>query len=202
MTLLTININHKRKEIMNTTLILNADMQPLSLVPLSVKSWQEAITMVWTGNVSVLEEYENQDKHSPSVTIKLPSVVTVREYQNIKKSVKFSRYGVFLRDMFKCQYCGLDLSHTPNVITLDHYTPRALGGKTTWDNSISACPSCNSKKAHHIDMHKLVKYKPYKPDYWELVGNRKKLPIIVPDASWIPYLGWEDHSLITVKTPR
>jgi 5-methylcytosine-specific restriction endonuclease McrA len=180
-----------------STLVLNADMQPLSIVPLSVDTWQDAITKVWSGDVVVVDEYPDQDKHSPSITIKLPSVVMVKEFQSPKRTVKFSRYNVFLRDMFTCQYCGLDMSDNVRALTLDHYHPKAKGGKTIWSNSVAACPRCNHEKAHHNEME--PRQVPYKPDYWELVKKRKMLPITIADASWIPYLGWADESLITIR---
>lgn len=182
-----------------STLILNADMTPLSVVPLSTENWKDAIGMVWADDATVIEEYEAWDAHSPSITITVPSVLMLREYQNIKRKVKFSRYNVFLRDLFTCQYCGLDMRTRQNEVTLDHVNPRARGGKTVWDNSITACPECNTKKAHYNDMK--PRYKPYKPDVWALAKNRRKMEVTIPHASWIPYIGWKDESLILIRNP-
>jgi 5-methylcytosine-specific restriction endonuclease McrA len=41
----------------------------------------------------------------------------------------------------RCVYCGLK-----RPLTLDHLTPIAAGGLTTFENSIPACLSCNSSK--------------------------------------------------------
>ena len=64
----------------------------------------------------------------------------------------FTRFNVFLRDRFECQYCGAD-----EDLTFDHVIPRSRGGRTTWDNVVTACAPCNLLKggrlAHHAGMH-------------------------------------------------
>ena len=47
-------------------LVLNADYQPLSYVPLSLWSWQDTVRAVFRGSVTVLSEYD--------VTVRSPSV--------------------------------------------------------------------------------------------------------------------------------
>ena len=55
-------------------LVLNADYQPLSYFPLSTWSWQNALKAVFLNRVNVVSEYK-QTVNSPSVSIKLPSVI-------------------------------------------------------------------------------------------------------------------------------
>jgi 5-methylcytosine-specific restriction endonuclease McrA len=86
-------------------LMLNADFRPLSYFPLSLLSWQDAITAVFKDHVSVVAEYDKWVS-SPSTKIRLPSVVALREYIPMPKRVAFTRFNVFLRDRFRCQYCG------------------------------------------------------------------------------------------------
>jgi 5-methylcytosine-specific restriction endonuclease McrA len=42
---------------------------------------------------------------------------------------------------YTCAYCG-----SPHSLTMDHIVPICKGGKTTPDNIIPACSSCNSSK--------------------------------------------------------
>lgn len=185
-----------------STLILNADMQPLSVVPLSVNSnWKEVIGMLWAGDVTEVETYEDWVVHSPSIEINVPSVVMLNSYQTIKHTVAYSRKNVFLRDLYTCQYCGMDMRNHPQLWTIDHVVPKAKGGRSSWTNSITACPSCNIKKAHHDIMK--PRYQPYKPDYWDLAKCVKKMPIRVPDQSWIKYLGWDEDlvQVVDAKIP-
>ncbi|MBM3515252.1 MAG: HNH endonuclease, partial [Alphaproteobacteria bacterium] len=89
-------------------LVLNADFRPLSYYPLSVWSWQEAVKAVFLGRVNVVSEYDREVR-SPRLAFKLPSVIALKKYAPMDRSPAFTRFNVFLRDRFTCQYCG-----TPN----------------------------------------------------------------------------------------
>ena len=60
-------------------LVLNADYRPLSYFPLSLWPWQEAVKAAFLDRVTIVAEYEEVAR-SPSLEIKLPSVVVLREY--------------------------------------------------------------------------------------------------------------------------
>src|SRR5688500_16337839 len=106
-------------------LVLNADFRPMSYFPLSLLSWQEAIGAVVGERVSVVAEYDAWAR-SPSTRIRLPSVVALRRYRPRARRVAFTRYNVFLRDRFTCQYCGDTLP--PARLTFEHVVPRSKGG--------------------------------------------------------------------------
>lgn len=60
---------------------------------------------------------------------------------------KWKRLAIYIRDSFRCQYCGRDLrAGSPNDITLDHLRCRVSGGKNEATNLITACRSCNSAR--------------------------------------------------------
>ena len=86
-------------------LVLNADFRPLSYFPLSVWSWQDAVKAVFLDRVSVLSEYDDE-VHSPSMAMRLPSVIALKDYIPAARKPAFTRFNVFLRDAFSCQYCG------------------------------------------------------------------------------------------------
>ena len=121
-------------------LVLNADFRPLSYYPLSLWPWQEAVKAVFLDRVEVVAEYD-QVVHSPSFEMRLPSVISLREYISQDRPPAFTRFNVFLRDGFACQYCG-----TSDDLTFDHLIPRSKGGRTTWENIVTACAPCNLKK--------------------------------------------------------
>lgn len=181
---------------MSDTLILNADFLPLSVVPFSALTWQEAIKAEWLERADVVSEYETWIVRSPSIEMKVPTILRLREFVKIARKVKFSRYNLYLRDEFKCRYCGDDYSGRPHELTMDHVIPRKGGGKTSWTNLVAACPDCNVKKSHYDKMKPA--YNPYCPDYWELVAKRKRFPITVSHPSWLPFIDWES-SLVAVK---
>ncbi|TNF13987.1 MAG: HNH endonuclease, partial [Rhodobacteraceae bacterium] len=86
-------------------LVLNADFRPLSYYPLSLWPWQEAIKAVFLDRVTILAEYDEVVR-SQREAFKIPSVVVLKEYVRPQKRVAFTRFNLFLRDEFKCQYCG------------------------------------------------------------------------------------------------
>ena len=174
----------------NPSLVLNADYRPLSYYPLSLCSWQDAIKSVFLDRVLVIESYE-EEVHSPSRTFKLPSVIALKNYITCLRKPAFTRFNVFLRDNFSCQYCHQSFS--ANELTFDHIIPKCLGGKTTWNNVVSACTLCNLKKGR-----KLLRYtdmnfikSPVKPTAMQLINNGRNFPPNYLHKSWHDYLYWD-----------
>lgn len=182
---------------MSTTLLMNADFSPLSIIPLSTVSWREGIKISFLDHAKTLEYYDDWFVHSPSRTMQVPSVMISRTFIKKKNFIRFTRQNLLIRDNFACQYCGTILNN--NTLTVDHVIPRVRGGKTRWDNIVCACKKCNSEKGHKSVMKPMQA--PFKPSYYDLVGNAQKLPIVVPDAKWIPYLNWNPE-IITVRPPN
>lgn len=169
-------------------LVLNADYRPLSYYPLSLWSWQEAIKARYLNRVSVLMEYE-QTVRSPSIEIQIPSVVVLKDYIQPKRHLAFTRFNLFLRDGFSCQYCG-----ESGNLTFDHILPRSLGGVTSWENVVSACLSCNQKKGAKTlkQVAFNVKKTPKKPLAEELQNMGRKFPPNYLHKSWLDFLYWEE----------
>lgn len=172
-------------------LVLNADYQPLSYYPLSLISWQDAIKAVFLERVDIVSEYDDLVVSSPSFRMKLPSVVALKEYITPVKKTAFTRFHVFLRDGFECQYCGNYFR--ANDLTFDHVIPRSKGGRTTWDNIVAACQCCNTKKGnklpHECNMHPLRK--PYEPTAFQLQKNGRAFPPNFLHESWNDFLYWD-----------
>ena len=123
-------------------LVLNADFRPLSYYPLSLWSWQDAIKAVFLDRVNIVANYEKAVR-SPSFEMLLPSVVSLKTFVKPSTHPAFTRFNVFLRDRFSCQYCGAD-----DDLTFDHLLPRSRGGQTTWINVVAACSPCNLRKGN------------------------------------------------------
>ncbi len=122
-------------------LVLNASYEPLRIV-----SWQRAILLLLGRKIDVLD-FSDIEVHSPSLTLKLPSVVIMKSYilgRRIRRVARFSRQHVFMRDGHRCQYCHDVFS--PKDLTLDHVVPVVRGGKKTWSNIVTCCGDCNQKK--------------------------------------------------------
>src|SRR4051795_8586412 len=121
-------------------LVLNADYTPLSYYPLSLWPWQTAVKAMFLERVDVVAHYD-REVHSPSIALKLPSVIALRDYVRPNEYPAFTRFNLFLRDRFSCVYCG-----SRRELTFDHVVPRAQGGRTTWENVATACAPCNLRK--------------------------------------------------------
>ena len=114
----------------------------------------------------------------------MPSVAVTKEYFNPKRYVRFSRANIYLRDLYQCQYCQDTFDF--NDLTIDHVKPRSKGGNTSWENCVTACKSCNTRKSDKLYM---PLSKPYKPDYWKLASKWRNSPLTVKDPRWEKYLG-------------
>ena len=168
-------------------LVLNADFRPLSYYPLSLWPWQEVIKAVFLDRVDVVSTYE-QVVHSPSFEMKLPSVVSLKHYVAQDRPPAFTRFNLFLRDRFSCQYCG-----SPAHLTFDHVVPRRLGGRTSWENILTACAPCNMKKGgrtpQQAKMPPLIP--PIRPTSWQLQERGRAFPPNHLHETWRDWLYWD-----------
>ena len=167
-----------------STLILNADAAPVSLLPLSTICWEEAIRYMVTDKANVLEWYDDWIVRSARWSTRVPAVMMLNEFQKKKSVIRFSKQNVFLRDEYRCQYCSKQVNQ--KSATLDHVLPQSHGGKSDWLNCTTACNLCNSKKGN--DKSIVPESKPWKPDYWALVNKRKKIGWDFPHPCWKNYL--------------
>ncbi len=168
-------------------LVLNADYRPLSYYPLSLWSWQDTLKAVFLDRVNIVSEYDRV-VHSPSAEFRLPSVVSLKTYVKPSRNPAFTRFNVFLRDRFMCQYCG---SH--DDLTFDHVIPRSKGGQTTWDNVVAACSPCNLRKGGFLPKEaKMFPFQwPIMPSVNQLHQNGRLFPPNYLHESWMDYLYWD-----------
>jgi len=170
-------------------LVLNADYRPLSYYPLSLWPWQEAIKAAFLDRVTIVAEYE-QVVHSQRQTFRIPSVVVLKEYVKPQKRVAFTRFNLFLRDEFCCQYCG-----AKGDLTFDHVLPRSRGGITSWENVVAACSPCNLRKGsatlRQSGMH--LARKPRQPTAEEMQAHGRRFPPNHLHDSWMDYLYWDEE---------
>lgn len=165
------------------TLVLNQGYQPVDIVP-----WHDAITALFLGKVEVIEEYDREVR-STYLVIKVPAVVRLlKKIRHRSKPVKFSRVNIYGRDDYRCQYCGV--RQAMHELTYDHVVPRSRGGKTNWENIVTACSPCNEKKANRTPEQAgmRLKKRPVQPVDVPTVliqVSRESAP-----AAWRDYLYW------------
>ena len=126
--------------------------------------------------------------HSPAISMRLPWVVVLRDCVRPARCPAFTRFDLFLRDQFSCQYCG-----AKGEMTFDHVLSRSRGGRTTWENVVAACGRCNLRKANltlrqaGMTLHR----PPRRPDASELQNKGRGFPPNYLHDSWMDFLYWD-----------
>ena len=168
-------------------LVLNADYRPLSYFPLSLWAWQDAVKAVFLERVDIVSEYD-QSVHSPRFEMRLPSVVALKRYVPPARRPAFTRFNVFLRDRFECVYCG-----DGDELTFDHLVPRSRGGRTTWENVVTACSTCNLRKGGRLlgEARMTPAVMPFVPTVTHLQKNGRGFPPGYLHDSWSDFLYWD-----------
>lgn len=150
------------------SLLLNSSYEPMRIV-----TWQKAIVLWFQEKVEVLE-YHSIYARSAKSKFPLPSVLKLKSYirQKNRNTVRFCRENVYLRDQYKCQYCG-DLFH-PKQLTLDHVIPASKKGEKSWTNVVTACRECNQRKANRTP-------------------SQAKMPLLAEPKMphWLPFVDYE-----------
>ena len=124
--------------------------------PISVVNWKRALVMEMLAKAEVLEYYDDIGIQSVNDVFPLPAVMKVCFYvKNINSGscqLNASRKSILMRDRYECQYCG-----SRTNLTIDHVIPISRGGEWKYDNLVTACSRCNTKKGsklpHECRMH-------------------------------------------------
>lgn len=170
---------------MEQTLVLNASYEPLKVV-----DWQRAMTLWAQGKCEIIAEYDREVR-SVSFTFKLPSVVRLLRFVRSRlsgKHVPFTRWNIYQRDSYTCQYCAEQLPS--DELTFDHVVPASHGGTRTWENIATACYPCNRRKGARTPEEagmKLIRtpVKPAPSPVFRVTFGMRKLP-----ADWRSWLYW------------
>ncbi|MEK9893731.1 MAG: HNH endonuclease [Pelagibacteraceae bacterium] len=127
----------------NTILVLNATYEPINFC-----NWRRAVVLLMKEKAQLLS----------GTVIRLVNYIKIP--YRLMMSHKPSRAMIYKRDGNKCQYCG-----ATKDLTIDHIQPRSLGGQDTWENLVTACSTCNSKKGGKLlkETNMVLRKKPSAP---------------------------------------
>jgi 5-methylcytosine-specific restriction endonuclease McrA len=122
-------------------LILNQTFEPLQIC-----SARRAVILLFAGKAERVEDTA-QLMRSPSTAVCIPSVIRLHHFvrQPIAPTLSFNKKNILKRDGYTCQYCGRNGGER---MTIDHVIPKSLGGRTVWENVVSACRACNLRKGN------------------------------------------------------
>jgi 5-methylcytosine-specific restriction endonuclease McrA len=125
----------------NKVLVLNRSFEALQVCDV-----RRAIVLLFTGRAERIEDTLDLIR-SPSVAMLVPSVIRLQRYirRTATHALSFNKKNILKRDCYTCQYCGRNGGER---MTIDHVMPRSLGGKTIWENVVSACRACNTRKGN------------------------------------------------------
>jgi 5-methylcytosine-specific restriction endonuclease McrA len=171
---------------MSQVLLLNASYEPLGVI-----TRKRAWSLINRGRVEPATN-ESFILRGVSTSLQIPIVLRLRRYVNVpRREVRWSRKAVLRRDNFTCAYCGLQPGHeqrgellTRQSFTVDHILPASRGGKSTWGNTVCACPACNHRKGNRTPHEASMKllWEPKRPRVSYLVASGE-----IP-AAWKVYL--------------
>jgi 5-methylcytosine-specific restriction endonuclease McrA len=124
---------------MSQCILLNADYTFLNLV-----HWKRAICLMAKGKAEVVKDSQATVRASGGVAYRVPAVLRlIKLIRTIYRAgVAFTKRNVLVRDGFRCAYCG----SARDRLSIDHIVPRSRGGRTTFENCVTACKGCNLKK--------------------------------------------------------
>ncbi len=165
-------------------LILNQTFEPFQ-----VCSARRAVILIFTGKAERVEDTARVLR-SPSTAFVLPSVIRLHRFvrKPDRPTVAFNKKNILKRDAYTCQYCGRNGGER---MTIDHVIPKSLGGRTVWDNVVSACRTCNLKKGNksldEVGMHLFRRpAKPLSVFYLGILAHASR-----QDEAWGKYLPLE-----------
>lgn len=157
-------------------LALNASFEPLTMVPL-----KRALRLVIDGKAEIVEADRGKAVRSEHLALPRPVVIRLRKFVHVPRRFRRQVTNTFLfaRDHYSCQYCGrrsFEL-RSRESLTRDHVVPISRGGLNVWTNVVTACSSCNTRKAdhlvHEIGMHLL--HQPVEPHFVHLSWAVRRL---------------------------
>lgn len=179
---------------MSQVLKLNAAYMPLELI-----SFQDAFRLIHKGVAEIVEVYEDRHFNTFKEAFAAPCIIRLLHFIAPKKDMKFykpfTRKNVYDRDHGICCYCDKPVSLSK--FTYDHVIPKSKGGLTNWNNIVTCCLKCNSKKSDHTLAEcgmKLLK-KPLPPMIADnfnkgMMMRLKNIPKILNNKKWADYLYW------------
>jgi len=158
-------------------LVLNQDYQAIAIC-----SVERAFVLVYLRKAELVDRLEERNMRTINQQFPFPSIIRLYRYVHVPfRRVALSRTNILKRDGNRCVYCG-----SRNDLTLDHVVPRSIGGKDSWENLVSACQTCNTKKGNRTpDMCGMeFNQPPFRPSYIMYLTNFAGSV----QQSWLPYL--------------
>lgn len=184
----------------SNVLVLNRLWQPVNIT-----NARRAFSLLYVGRVRALDDdysahdWEGWIDHSierngnsaevvrsVSLELEVPRVVQLLAYDRVPRAtIKFTRTNIYLRDKYRCQYCGRQ--GKPDELNIDHLIPRSRGGASSWDNVVVACIACNRRKGNRLpeEAGMFPRREPRRPRWHPVMSLNRS---VKPHPQWRPFL--------------
>ena len=150
-------------------------------------SWQDATCLyargavAWTLGEPCLEIHGGINRFSGSQSIvHLHPIIAARGHARphaLDPTPTLTNQALFARDQALCLYCGREFQRSS--LTRDHVQPVSKGGRDIWENVVTACFHCNSRKGNRTPQQASMPLLavPYRPSWIEhlIMSNRNIL---------------------------
>ena len=150
-------------------------------------NWQDATCLyardavAWTLGEPCLRVHGGTSRMTGEQSIiELHPIVASRGHaraQALSPTPTLTNTALFARDAQLCLYCGHEFSRPS--LTRDHVLPLSKGGRDTWENVVTACFHCNSRKSNRTPQQANMPLLavPYRPSWIEhlILSNRNIL---------------------------
>jgi len=159
-------------------LALNASFEPLTMVPV-----RRALRLVIDRKAEIVEA-DGSVVRSERLHVPRPAVIRLVKFVHVPRRFRRQVTNTFLfaRDNYRCQFCGrhqVELRHR-ECLTRDHLVPLSRGGSNAWNNVLTACSTCNTRKGNllpkEVGMHPLRA--PFEPHFVHLSWAVRRLTTI------------------------
>lgn len=151
---------------MTRTILLNGDYTILGFI-----SWKKTVKLIVKKKVEIIKTTEKIiTNFNKTISMAIPAVVrllkVIRKLYGVR--VPLSKKNVLIRDNYTCAYCG---KQDKKGMTVDHVIPKSKGGKSSFENMVTACFKCNNKKDNktckEADMYPIIR--PHQPTINEFI---------------------------------
>lgn len=139
-------------------LVLNSDFSPIN-----VTSTRRGFILVQKEKAEIVVADAENPIRSTIGDFKRPLIIRLKYFISFRRAkAKLTRYTVFARDGYVCQYKGCNETKD---LTIDHVIPKSRGGRNTWINMVAACKPCNTEKDDRTPFEAKMELKmtPYEP---------------------------------------
>lgn len=148
-------------------LVLNANFEPINMT-----SFTKGFKLVYKGKAEIIASHDDETIVLCKEVIARPKIIRLLQYIYLPyRKITLSKPNIFKRDRYRCVYCNMN-----DTLTLDHVMPRSRGGKNTWENLVTCCSKCNSKKGDRTpeEAGMTLKYTPFAPTFSQLIKVDKE----------------------------